>query len=62
MEQWDIISLLPTWLQLSAITGSGNATVEVTPVNYTDLAAGNYITFDVVIGSNIYCYCKLNRY
>jgi hypothetical protein len=41
MEQWDIISLLPTWLQLSAIS-SGNATVEVTPVNYTDLAAGNY--------------------
>jgi hypothetical protein len=41
MEQWDIISLLPTWLQLSAISGSGNATVEVTPVNYTDLA-GNY--------------------
>jgi hypothetical protein len=40
MEQWDIISLLPTWLQLSAISGSGNATVEVTPVNYTDLAAG----------------------
>jgi hypothetical protein len=27
MEQWDIISLLPTWLQLSAISGSGNATV-----------------------------------
>jgi hypothetical protein len=26
-------------LQLSAINGSGNATVEVTPVNYTDLAA-----------------------
>jgi hypothetical protein len=24
----------PTWLQLSAISGSGNATVEVTPVNY----------------------------
>jgi hypothetical protein len=41
VEQWDIISLLPTWLQLSAISGSGNAT-DVTPVNYTDLAAGNY--------------------
>jgi hypothetical protein len=55
MEQWDIISLLPTWLQLSAISGSGNATVEVTPVNYTDLAAGNYnATFDVVIGSLIF--------
>jgi hypothetical protein len=44
----------PTWLQLSAINGSGNATVEVTPVNYTDLAAGNYNNFDVVIGSLIF--------
>jgi hypothetical protein len=41
MLQWDIISLLPTWLQLSAITGSGNA-IGVTPVNYSDFAAGNY--------------------
>jgi hypothetical protein len=49
LEQWDIISLLPTWLQLSAITGSGNA-IEVTPVNYTDLAAGNYNATFVVIG------------
>jgi hypothetical protein len=61
MEQWDIISLLYL-VTIISNNGSGNATVEVTPVNYTDLAAGNYSNFDVVIGSHIYCYCKLNRY
>jgi hypothetical protein len=47
----DIISLLPFGYNYQQC-GSGNATVEVTPVNYTDLAAGNY-NFDVVIGSLI---------
>jgi hypothetical protein len=50
-EDWDILDVLPAWIELSAISGTGNTVVSVTPVNYASLDAGNYnATFDVVIG------------
>lgn len=50
-EDWEIIDNLPSWLELSAISGTGNTVVTATPVNYAGLAAGSYnASFDVVIG------------
>ena len=50
-EDWDILDVLPAWIGLSAITGTGSTVVTATPVNYTGLTAGVYnATFDVVIG------------
>lgn len=51
LDDWDIIGVLPAWLELSAVSGTGNAVIVATPVNFSSLAAGNYTaTFDVVIG------------
>lgn len=51
LDDWDILDVLPAWLQLSAVSGTGNAVIVATPVNYSGLAAGNYnTTFNVVIG------------
>lgn len=52
---WTIADTLPDWLQLSALSGSGNAVVDVTPVDYATMAADDYTTtFNVVIGAETF--------
>jgi hypothetical protein len=52
---WSITDVLPDWLEISQLSGTGNASVFATPVNYAELAVGNYTTtFDVVIGADTF--------
>lgn len=41
---WNIIVALPSWLTLSSLSGTGNAVVDVLPVNYLGMSVGNYTT------------------
>jgi len=54
-DNWSIAAELPSWLELSAVSGTGNASVSATPVNYEALAAGNYTTdLNVVLGAKTF--------
>lgn len=55
LEPWSIATLLPAWLELSALSGAANTVLDVSPVNYAALASGLYETaFDVVIGADTF--------
>ena len=41
---WTITGTLPAWLSLSSLSGTGDAVVDVSPVNYLELAVGEYST------------------
>jgi hypothetical protein len=45
---WTITSILPDWIQIIQLSGTGNATSLVTPVNYFLLLPGEY-THDLII-------------
>ncbi|MBC5840736.1 hypothetical protein H8R23_04905 [Flavobacterium sp. F-380] len=54
-EAWSIANVLPAWLELSATSGTADATITATPVNYEALAAGNYTTaLNVVVGAETF--------
>ena len=52
---WTITATLPSWLQLSAVSGSGNSVVNVTPINYSAMVAGDHsFSFNVVTGGETF--------
>jgi hypothetical protein len=54
---WSITDTLPDWLELSKVSGSGNATIAVTPVNYSDLDIANYTAaFDIIMGADTFTF------
>lgn len=47
---WEITGILPAWLSLSSLSGTGDAVVDVIPIDYSALAVGDYsTTFAVII-------------
>jgi len=52
---WTITGTLPAWLTLPSLSGTGDAVVNATPVNYIDLAVGDYTTtFSVTIDGEVF--------
>lgn len=50
---WNLMSPIPEWLQLSQLNGSSNATVLVTPINFSTMPAGTYTTALVFVSGEI---------
>lgn len=63
LSAWTIPSGLPSWLNLSSTSGTGDAIVNVIPVDYSAMAVGDYATtisvnidseiFDIVINLKV---------
>ena len=50
---WAITSLVPAWLDVSHLSGSGNATVTLTPQNFEGMAAASYVAFLHITNGNV---------
>lgn len=52
---WTIAGTLPDWLELSALSGTGDEIVDISVIDYSALAAGDYTTdFNMVIGTETF--------
>ncbi|MFW0737570.1 hypothetical protein [Flavobacterium sp. T12S277] len=54
-ESWEISNTLPSWLQISSLSGTGSMTLEVKPKDYSVLNVGQYsYAINVKIGTYLF--------